>query len=87
MPLKAGDVVTVIDKSGDSQGWWKAFNGQRVGFVPKDFVQEAPRQQQQQRGSSRLRNNGGSSMTSSAAANCSVREGATPVMSILSLSP
>ena len=66
LSLQAGDVVTVIDKSGDSQGWWKAFNGQRVGFVPKDFVQEAPRQ--------RSRRNGGSSMTSSAAANCSVRE-------------
>ena len=32
-------MVTVIDKSGDSQGWWKAYNGVRVGFVPKEFVQ------------------------------------------------
>ena len=27
LPLKAGDVVTIIDKCGDSQGWWKAYNG------------------------------------------------------------
>jgi guanine nucleotide exchange factor VAV len=40
LPLKAGNVVTVIDKTGDSQGWWKAYDGFRVGFVPKDFVQE-----------------------------------------------
>ena len=47
-------MVTVIDKSGDSQGWWKAVQVEdgsrkgphggvakslRVGFVPKEFVQ------------------------------------------------
>ena len=59
-------MVTVIDKSGDSQGWWKAYNGVRVGFVPREFVTEAPRRSQEK---------GGSSLSSSAAAaNCSVRE-------------
>jgi hypothetical protein len=29
LPLKVGDVAWVIDKSGESRGWWKAFDGVR----------------------------------------------------------
>lgn len=36
LPLQAGEQVTIIDKT--DQGWWKAFNGHRIGYVPKDFV-------------------------------------------------
>ncbi len=33
LQLRAGDVVTVIDKAGDTQGWWKAYNGFRYVLV------------------------------------------------------
>ncbi len=36
LPLRPGDIVTVIDKT--AQGWWKAHNGTRIGYIPKDFV-------------------------------------------------
>jgi hypothetical protein len=38
LPLKPGDKVTIIDKSGDSQGWWKACDGSKIGYIPKEFV-------------------------------------------------
>ncbi len=38
LPLRPGEIVTVIDTAGDAQGWWKAHNGQRIGYIPKDFV-------------------------------------------------
>lgn len=40
LPMKPGDVLTVIDKAtGDSQGWWKACSAShRIGYIPKDFV-------------------------------------------------
>ncbi len=38
LPLVTGERVTVIDKAGDAQGWWKAYNGYKVGFIPKEFV-------------------------------------------------
>ena len=43
LPLKTGDRVIVIDKAGDGQGWWKAYDdaANRVGFIPKDFVRNA----------------------------------------------
>jgi hypothetical protein len=25
---------------GGNQGWWKAFNGNRMGYIPKTFVVE-----------------------------------------------
>ncbi len=41
LPLREGERVTVLDKLGDEQGWWKACNGQnKVGYIPKDFVEE-----------------------------------------------
>lgn len=44
LPMKTGDRVTIIDKYGDSQGWWKACDKFKVGFIPKDFVEEIPRE-------------------------------------------
>ncbi|XP_059086195.1 protein vav-like isoform X2 [Tigriopus californicus] len=38
--MKTGDRVTIIDKYGDSQGWWKACDNVTVGFIPKDYVEE-----------------------------------------------
>ena len=38
LPLKPGDKVTIIDKSGDAQGWWKACDGRKIGYIPKEFV-------------------------------------------------
>ncbi len=40
LPLRQGDRLTVMDKMGDSRGWWKAFDGSRVGFIPKNYVEE-----------------------------------------------
>ena len=39
LPMRVGERVTIIDKSGDSQGWWKACSNMKVGFIPKDYVQ------------------------------------------------
>lgn len=39
LPLHLGERVTVVDKSGDGHGWWKACNARnRLGYIPKDFV-------------------------------------------------
>jgi hypothetical protein len=35
--LRAGERLTVIDKL-DDKGWWKAHNGNRIGYIPKTFV-------------------------------------------------
>ena len=40
LPLKPGDRVTIIDKSGDAQGWWKACDGRKIGYIPKEFVSQ-----------------------------------------------
>ena len=32
-----GQVLAVIDTTGDS-GWWKAIKENRIGYIPKDFV-------------------------------------------------
>ena len=40
LPLKIGDKVTIIDKSGDAQGWWKACDGRKIGYIPKEFVNQ-----------------------------------------------
>jgi len=29
--------VFIVDKHGDS-GWWKAFDGKAIGYIPKDYV-------------------------------------------------
>ena len=38
LPLRVGDKVTIIDRSGETTGWWKACLGHRIGYIPKDFV-------------------------------------------------
>ncbi len=39
LPLSVGERVTVVDKSAESQGWWKAVaGGFRIGYIPKSFV-------------------------------------------------
>lgn len=38
LPMKTGDRVVVVDKTGDSRGWWKACRNVRTGYIPKDFV-------------------------------------------------
>ena len=38
LSLKPGDRITIIDKSGDEQGWWKACDGRKIGYIPKEFV-------------------------------------------------
>ena len=39
LPLNVGERVTVIDKSAEGQGWWKAVNGYNwIGYIPKSFV-------------------------------------------------
>lgn len=43
LPLCAGDRLTIVDMEGDQQGWWKAFNGSKVGFIPKDYVSKLSR--------------------------------------------
>ncbi len=41
LPLRVGERVTVVDKLGGDQGWWKAFSANnQVGYIPKDFVEE-----------------------------------------------
>ncbi len=30
--------ISIIDKSGDKEGWWKAFDGRKIGYIPKEFV-------------------------------------------------
>ena len=36
--LKVGDQVAIIDRTGDARGWWKACRGNRIGYIPKNFV-------------------------------------------------
>jgi hypothetical protein len=36
LPFKEGDRLAIIDKTGDS--WWKAIDGRKIGYVPKNFV-------------------------------------------------
>ena len=40
LPLRTGDRVTIIDKTGETTGWWKACLGHRIGYIPKEFVTE-----------------------------------------------
>ena len=29
----------MLDKiTGDAQGWWKACDGRKIGYIPKEFV-------------------------------------------------
>jgi len=41
--LRSGDVLAVIDKMGDSNGWWKAIRENKIGYIPKDFVNATSR--------------------------------------------
>lgn len=38
LPLKKGERVTVLDKLDENSNWWKAHNGYRCGYIPKNFV-------------------------------------------------
>ena len=38
LPLNIGDRVAVLDQTEQGHGWIKAFNGNRIGYIPKDFV-------------------------------------------------
>ena len=40
LPLKKGERVTVLDKMDENSNWWKAHNGYRCGYIPKNFVIE-----------------------------------------------
>ena len=31
--------VTVLDKLGDETGWWKAYDGRKIGYIPKNYVE------------------------------------------------
>jgi hypothetical protein len=36
--FQVGDRVTVLDRSAEEQGWLKAYNGLKIGYIPKNFV-------------------------------------------------
>ena len=38
VPRQVGDRVTVLDRSAEGQGWLKAYNGVKIGYIPKNFV-------------------------------------------------
>ena len=38
LPLNPGDRVTILDMTGEEHGWIKAYNGSRIGYIPKGFV-------------------------------------------------
>ncbi|KAG4079230.1 hypothetical protein HA402_006953 [Bradysia odoriphaga] len=40
LPLRKDCIVLVIGKEGDSKGWWRGKAMERVGFFPKEYVQE-----------------------------------------------
>ena len=40
--FQVGDRVTILDRSAADQGWLKAFNGVKIGYIPKNFVTPLP---------------------------------------------
>ena len=38
LSFRSGEVLAVIDRMGDSVGWWKAIKENRIGYIPRDFV-------------------------------------------------
>lgn len=38
LPLMTGDKVIILDRTGEEHGWLKAYNGTKIGYVPKGFV-------------------------------------------------
>lgn len=38
LPFREGDKLAVFDKSGETAGWWKAFDGRKIGYIPRDYV-------------------------------------------------
>jgi len=36
--FRSGEVLAVIDRMGDSVGWWKAIKDNKIGYIPRDFV-------------------------------------------------
>ena len=41
LPLQVGERLTVIDKSSDNSGWFKAMNqASKIGYIPATFVSE-----------------------------------------------
>lgn len=38
LTFREGDKFSIIDKSGDEAGWWKAFDGRKIGYIPKNYV-------------------------------------------------
>ena len=38
LAFREGEQLSIIDKSGVEAGWWKAFDGRKIGYIPKDFV-------------------------------------------------
>lgn len=37
LTLRQGERVTILDQL-DGNGWWKAYNGSKIGYIPKTFV-------------------------------------------------
>lgn len=37
LSLRPGERVAILDQL-DGKGWWKAYNGSKIGYIPKTFV-------------------------------------------------